>query len=100
MLIVTPTRRGYITLSRSGRPELFPAVHGVCMTSNFEFRQGYARLVSVGAGGCSRRASASGGSRIGVAQAIGASGAVRRVEVRLAESAGSSTYEMELRCGL
>src|SRR5215203_3244875 len=26
MLIATPTRRGYITLSRSCRPELFPAV--------------------------------------------------------------------------
>jgi hypothetical protein len=25
--------KGYITLSRSGRPELFPAVHGVCPTS-------------------------------------------------------------------
>ena len=29
-LIVTPTRRGYMPPGRSGRPELLPAVHGVC----------------------------------------------------------------------
>jgi hypothetical protein len=34
MLIVTPTRRGYMPSERSGRPELLPAVHGVYSTSN------------------------------------------------------------------
>jgi len=29
MLIVTPTRRGYMPPVRSGRPELLPVVHGV-----------------------------------------------------------------------
>jgi hypothetical protein len=32
---------------RSGRPELLPAVHGVCGTSNFELRQGYVKQVEM-----------------------------------------------------
>jgi hypothetical protein len=49
---VTPTR-GYVPAS--------------IRCAGFEFCSGYARLVSVGARGCRKRASASGGSRIGVA---------------------------------
>jgi hypothetical protein len=37
MLIVTPTRRGYMPLERSGRPELLPTVHGV---SDMTLRRG------------------------------------------------------------
>jgi hypothetical protein len=47
MLIVTPTRRGYMPPGRSGRPELLPAVHGVCGTSNLEIAWGYAKQVEI-----------------------------------------------------
>src|SRR5829696_7430426 len=43
MLIVTPTRRGYMPLSRSRRPELLPIVHGVCGISNLENLGAYVR---------------------------------------------------------
>jgi hypothetical protein len=39
--------KGYITLSRSRRPELFPAVHGVCGTSDPEIEEGYAKHVEI-----------------------------------------------------
>ena len=40
-LIVTPTRRGYKPPERSRRPELLPAVHGVCWARKFRSSRGY-----------------------------------------------------------
>jgi hypothetical protein len=55
MLIVTPTRRGYMPPERSGRPELLPTVHGVCRTSDLEIGWGYVKQVEVVGGDRSSR---------------------------------------------
>jgi hypothetical protein len=47
MLIVTPTRRGYMPPERSGRPELLPTVHEVYQTADLEIGWGYAKRVEI-----------------------------------------------------
>jgi hypothetical protein len=64
MLIVTPTRRGYMPSRRSGRPGLLPVVHGVSVShiGILNFVRGTRNCSPLESVAAARRASASGGA--------------------------------------